>query len=69
MAVIVPCCIQEDIRERTELGNGDEGEGERKLMKLMVLSETLDPAMLEARPAPEHPLLESGSSLYLPNLS
>lgn len=26
----------------------------------MVLSETLDPAMLEARPAPEHPLLESG---------
>lgn len=35
----------------------------------MVLSETLDPAMLEARPAPEHPLLESGSSLYLPYLS
>lgn len=68
MAIMVPRCIQEDIWERTELRNEDEG-GERRLTKSMVLSETLDPAMLEARPVPEHPLLESGNSLYPPNLS
>lgn len=53
----------------TELRNGDKREGDRKLTKLMVLSETLDPAMVEARPAPEHHLPESGSYLYWPNLS
>lgn len=38
-------------------------------MKLTVLSETLDTAMPEAGPTPEHQLLGSGSSLYPPNLS
>lgn len=34
MAVTVPHYIQEDIRERTELRDGDKGEGERKLMEV-----------------------------------
>lgn len=38
-------------------------------MKVTILSEILDPAMLEARPTPECQLHESVSSLFPPNLS
>lgn len=38
-------------------------------MMLTVSFKTLDPAMLGARPTPEHQMHESVSFLYPPNLS